>query len=155
MILVVFVHLKEHKVVNHSLHFVDPEDSSVHTNTIESTWRVLKRNVLPRTGTTKALYDSYFASYCIEKRYLKGARCQFKAFLELVKRVYPLNSAKTTPRKLATAKRKINEVSEAEGRSSNTGSIPGSTPSTTEPRSVSQVKRFQLMSPDTDDIDFC
>ena len=41
-------HFKEHLSVNHSLHFVDPKDPKIHTNTIESQWRVLIRNVLPK-----------------------------------------------------------------------------------------------------------
>ena len=39
-----------HLTVNHSINFVDPE-TGTHTNTIESTWRALKKS-LPKHGTT-------------------------------------------------------------------------------------------------------
>ena len=40
-----------HLTVNHSVNFVD-SDSGAHTNTIESTWRALKKS-LPKNGTQK------------------------------------------------------------------------------------------------------
>ena len=92
-------HFKEHKSVNHSLNFVDPDDPRVHTNSIESQWRVLKRNVLPESGTQKTLYSSYFSKYCVKRRYLNNVHCEFQAFLELIKRVYRLNPMVNTPRK--------------------------------------------------------
>ena len=92
-------HFKEHRNINHSIQFVDPKDKRIHTNTIESNWRVLKRNVLPRSGTVKSLYSTYFSMYCVRKRYLTGVECPFKAFLELIKRAYPLNKVESTPRK--------------------------------------------------------
>ena len=91
-------HFKDHLSINHSLHFVSPNDKNIHTNTIESSWRVLKRQVLPRNGTVISLYDSYFSMYCIRKRYLTDVECQFKAFLELIKRAYPLNKVSSTPK---------------------------------------------------------
>ena len=92
-------HFKDYRNINHSLHFVDPNDKKIHTNTIESTWRVLKRNVLPRSGTVKSHYNTYFSMYCIKKRYLTDVECPFKAFLELIKRTYPLDKVESTPRK--------------------------------------------------------
>jgi hypothetical protein len=53
-----WAHRFEHLKVNHSLNCVDP-DSGAHANTIESTWRVLKK-FLPKYGTVKSLYDTYF-----------------------------------------------------------------------------------------------
>ena len=70
----------EHKAVNHSLHFVDPDDPKVHTSDIESQWRVLKRSVLPKTGTVKDLYSGYFAMHCVKNRYLNDGECKFKTF---------------------------------------------------------------------------
>ncbi|XP_068211699.1 uncharacterized protein [Palaemon carinicauda] len=83
----------KHFTVNHSVNFVDPNDPTVHTNTIESQWRVLKRSLLPRFGTQKSLYESYFAEYCIRKRYIEKSVCPFRAFLQLIKRVYPLKAS--------------------------------------------------------------
>lgn len=76
----------EHLKVNHSLHFVDP-DSGAHTNTIESTWRALKKS-LPKYGTVKSMYDTYFSQYCVRKKYISGSVDPFLAFIELIKRVY-------------------------------------------------------------------
>lgn len=50
-----------HGTVNHSIEFVDAETGD-HTQTIESTWRAVKRS-LPRSGTVKSLYESYFAEF--------------------------------------------------------------------------------------------
>ncbi|XP_068240034.1 uncharacterized protein [Palaemon carinicauda] len=83
----------KHFTVNHSVNYVDPNDPTVHTNTIESQWRVLKRSLLPRFGTQKTLYESYFAEYCIRKRYIEKSVCPFRAFLQLIKRIYPLKAS--------------------------------------------------------------
>ena len=64
---------------------------------------MLKRTVLPSSGTTKELYSSYFAWYCVQQRYLRDVPCKFKGFLELVKRVYPLHPALETPGKKRVA----------------------------------------------------
>ena len=50
-----------HGVVNHSIEFLN-SDTGDHTQTIESTWRAVKRS-LPRSGTVKDFYDSYFAEF--------------------------------------------------------------------------------------------
>ena len=64
--------------------FVDPNDAKVHTNSIESQWRVLKHSVLPKNGTSQKLYSesSYLSMYCVKSRYLTDVPCEFKAFLE-------------------------------------------------------------------------
>lgn len=98
-------HFDSHRSVNHSLNFVDPADKSVHTNSIESQWRVLKRSVLPFNGTSKDLYSSYFAWYCVSQKYLIDVPCKFKAFLELVKRAYRLDPAIVTPRTKSVAEK--------------------------------------------------
>lgn len=83
----------EHLKVNHSLHFVDPE-TGAHTNTIESTWRALKKS-LPKYGTVKSLYDTYFSQYCVRKKYIEGSDDPFLAFVDLIKRVYNPNNKKS------------------------------------------------------------
>jgi transposase-like protein len=88
----------QHLTVNHSLHFVDPD--GIHTNTIESHWRVLKRSVLPKNGTQKSLLSQYFSVYCCFKRYISQCESDpFLEFLELIKRVYPLTPASQTPKR--------------------------------------------------------
>lgn len=68
-----------HLTVNHSVNFVDP-NSGAHTNTIESTWRALKKSLLSN-GIQKTMYDSYFSQYCIRKLYLNDSTDQFTRFL--------------------------------------------------------------------------
>ena len=82
----------KHLTVNHSLNFVDP-DTGAHTNTIESTWRALKKS-LPTCGTIKTLYDSYFSQYCVRKLYLNDAEDKFLKFISLIKTVYDVDKQK-------------------------------------------------------------
>ena len=77
-----------HLTVNHSKEFVNKETGAC-TNTIESTWHAVK-NSLPRYGTVKSLYESYFVEYCVRKQYLNNSDDKFKAFLDLIKTVYPV-----------------------------------------------------------------
>ena len=51
----------EHVTVNHSKEYYNHENDAC-TNTIESTWRAVKQS-LPKYGTVKSLYDSYFVEY--------------------------------------------------------------------------------------------
>ena len=74
-----------HETVSDSVTF-SPE-TGVHTNTMESSWLSLKKS-LPKYGTKKALYESYFAEYCIRQKYLERAEDPFLKFLELIGRVY-------------------------------------------------------------------
>lgn len=75
-----------HLTVNHSVNFVDPE-TGAHTNTIESTWRALKKS-LPKHETTKNMYDTYFAQYCVRKQFLIDKGDPFLEFLQIVKKKY-------------------------------------------------------------------
>ena len=77
-----------HQTVNHSKECVNKE-TGAHTNTIESTWRAVKTS-LPKHGTIKSLYDTYFVEYIFRKRYLNDAEDQFLAFLDNVKKCTPL-----------------------------------------------------------------
>jgi len=72
-----------HETVNHSVTFVS--DTGVHTNTIESRWNSLKKS-LPKYGTTKTLYDSYFA--VLEGSTWIVQKTDFFQFLSLIAKVY-------------------------------------------------------------------
>ena len=56
-----------HLTVNHSLNFVDP-DTGAHTQRIENTWWGVKRS-MPRTGTSKDLFESYLQEWMWRKHY--------------------------------------------------------------------------------------
>jgi len=43
---------------------------------------------LPRFGTRKDSYNSYFAEYCIHRKFVNGASDKFLQVLELIGRVY-------------------------------------------------------------------
>lgn len=90
-----------HQTVNHSKEFKNKE-TGAHTNSIESTWHALKQS-LPRSGTQKQLYDSYFEEYVIRKRYLKTDN-KFETFLGLIGRVYKCE------RELQSTRRPLQEL---------------------------------------------
>ena len=75
-----------HETVNHSIEFVS--ETGTHTQTIESTWRAVKRN-LPSSGGSSNMLDSYLAEFILRRRYLTNARDQFLSFLQLIRSVYP------------------------------------------------------------------
>ncbi len=76
----------EHVTVNHSKEFVNAENGAC-TNKIESTWRAVKAS-LPRYGTTKGLYDSYFVEYIVRKKYSRCSDDPFLTFLTFIRRVF-------------------------------------------------------------------
>uniref|UniRef100_A0A1X7UDC0 ISXO2-like transposase domain-containing protein n=1 Tax=Amphimedon queenslandica TaxID=400682 RepID=A0A1X7UDC0_AMPQE len=75
-----------HGTVNHSIEFVNSETGD-HTQTIESTWKAVKRS-LPLSGTVTEMYDSYFAEYIFRKHYLQEADDRFLTFLKKAREVY-------------------------------------------------------------------
>ena len=97
-----------HLTVNHSVNFVDPETGS-HTNTTESTWHALKKS-LPKHGTTKSLYDTYFAQYCVRKQFLTDKEDPFLEFLQLIKKVYQPSFEPTDEEIQAYRKRKTEKT---------------------------------------------
>ena len=74
---------------------------------IDSQWRVLKRNVLPKNGTNHNLYSSYFSVHPVKQRYLGEDRvaCPFHAFFELIKCVYQLDHGKKKKKRKNTMQR--------------------------------------------------
>ena len=65
--------------VNLSKGFVNSQ-TGAHTNTIESTWRAVKTS-LPKYGTVKSLYDTYFVEYIFLKKHLNNSVDPFLTFL--------------------------------------------------------------------------
>ena len=80
--------------------------------------------------------------YCIRKRYLTNVECPFKAFLELIKRAYPLDKVDSTPRKSDFANSNSKETREVAIQ-------------TEEPIPTVQTKRRRIVWADvSDDSDF-
>ena len=59
-----------HSTVNHSLEFVNSETGD------HSTWRVVKRS-LPRSGTVKHHYNSFFAEFMFRRQYYEDCHDRF------------------------------------------------------------------------------
>ena len=57
-----------HKVVNHSVEFVDKVDPSNHTQTIERLWRDLKE-WSKRPGTRPEYFEQYFSRYLFIRQF--------------------------------------------------------------------------------------
>jgi hypothetical protein len=76
-----FVHFS----VNHSENFVDPKDSNIHTQNVESRWNAIKRK-LKRKGTnvTKFL-DEYLLEYCFKLKFKDNV---FEMFINEIKKKY-------------------------------------------------------------------
>lgn len=85
-----------HLTVNHSKEFKNPENGAC-TNKIGSTWHALKLS-LPRSGTQKQLYDSYFFEYVVRKKYLNDSNDALLEFLRLVSTIYNPNILLTKKR---------------------------------------------------------
>ena len=59
----------QHRVINHSENFVDPENPQVHTQTIESRWSALKRQVKRKGTNLKVHIEEYFMEYVYRKKF--------------------------------------------------------------------------------------
>jgi transposase-like protein len=71
-----------HCVVNHSLHYKDPE-TGVHTNNIEATWGAAKRRFKAMNGSTRFYLQSYVDEYCWRKNFAEGD--SFGKILEIIR----------------------------------------------------------------------
>ena len=73
----------EHYFVNHSLHFVDPVDPSIHTNNIERTWRSLKNSIshVKRSLSDKTI-DSFINTFHFQSFFSEEAL--YDIFLQII-----------------------------------------------------------------------
>lgn len=55
--------VQNHAVVNHKLNFVDPNDPTIHTNSIEGTWGNSKAKYRAMHGTSDALFFTYIQEF--------------------------------------------------------------------------------------------
>ena len=61
----------DHSMVNHSLEFVDPNDPSIHTETIEGRWMHVKRHLNTLGGTRDSELQERIDEYSFFLRYLQ------------------------------------------------------------------------------------
>lgn len=53
----------KHKMINHSVNFVDPKDRSIHTQKIESLWRAAKQKFKAMNGVDRKYLTSYLTEF--------------------------------------------------------------------------------------------
>ncbi|KAG0436998.1 hypothetical protein DMUE_3932, partial [Dictyocoela muelleri] len=83
----------EHLTVNHSLNFLNPDDSSIHTQTIESCWNHCKKKLKMQHGTANELLEGYLYEYAFKRQFEKKA-C-FNYFLIILKKRLRTSSDET------------------------------------------------------------
>ncbi|KAG0439505.1 hypothetical protein DMUE_2388, partial [Dictyocoela muelleri] len=76
-----------HLTVNHSLNFLNPNDSSIHTQTIESCWGHAKRTLKNQNDTTNISLEGYLYEIAFKREFQKFS-C-FNNFLLLLKHRLP------------------------------------------------------------------
>ena len=79
-----------HQTINHSLHFVDPQNDEIHTQTVESMWHSAKRKFKRMCGTTKILLPSYLDEYAWRCRYARSRGDAFQNILTHIAEQYPV-----------------------------------------------------------------
>ncbi|CAG9831652.1 unnamed protein product [Diabrotica balteata] len=73
----------EHRVVVHRQHFVDPDDDSVHTQSIESVGMRAKKKLRRQCGTSRELFQLYLDEF-LWREHTKNSN-QFSEFLICVR----------------------------------------------------------------------
>lgn len=76
-----------HLSVNHSQNFVNPENPTAHTQTVERMWRDL-RSSIPRYGRKKADFPSYLAEFTF-KRMHPNVNDRIHTFFKYAATMYP------------------------------------------------------------------
>ncbi|KAI1692535.1 ISXO2-like transposase domain-containing protein [Ditylenchus destructor] len=68
----------KHDVVLHKYYFVDPENSWIHTNTIESTWQNFKHEYIKnKYGTKEELFTSYIDEFIWKGQFKENRMYEF------------------------------------------------------------------------------
>jgi hypothetical protein len=78
--------LPGHETVNHTLHFVDPNDPTLHTNTVEGSWGNCKTKFRAMHGTSDELFESYLQDFLFRRLYKDT---HFASFMFWVQHYYP------------------------------------------------------------------
>ena len=58
-----------HYVVNHTIHFIDPTDNTIHTQNIENTWMRTKHKLRKQFSTRKNLFAEYLTDFMWKQRF--------------------------------------------------------------------------------------
>lgn len=78
-----------HSTVNHSINFVCPNDTSVHTQTIESHWAKIKRDMRRRIGRMSvSTFEAYLVEYVWRNTFSSNDEL-FGDFLSAINYFYP------------------------------------------------------------------
>ena len=77
----------QHRWVNHQINFVDPNDPTVHTQSIASTWSAIKARLRNIGGTSPELLPTYFFDYMF-RRYYKNQNL-FNYIIYWIRHYYP------------------------------------------------------------------
>lgn len=59
----------DHLTVNHSLHFYDSNNASIHANTVEGMRHLSKQKFKKMHGTSRELFGSYLQEFMWRRRY--------------------------------------------------------------------------------------
>ncbi|KAG0435040.1 hypothetical protein DMUE_4915 [Dictyocoela muelleri] len=72
----------EHRSVNHSINFVNPEDKSIHTQAIEGLWSLSKRFLREKPGISKEQHLEYLIQFIWQQK-IEKSKC-FNTLLTLL-----------------------------------------------------------------------
>ena len=75
-----------HDVIVHQHNFVDPNDPSIHTQTVENLWQRAKRRLKEMYGTDRQLFESHLMEFAW-KQHFRGA-CKFASWLDCVSEIF-------------------------------------------------------------------
>ena len=79
-----------HDAVNHSQNFVDPNDPTVHTQTVEGMWSHVKKYFRQKHGTNDVQFTSHLHAWVFRNRHRVQKRNFFSAFLGDLPDIYPV-----------------------------------------------------------------
>ena len=79
--------LYSHSFVVHQRNFVSPQNSDVHTNSIDNLWMRAKRKFRRQFGTSDSLFESYLHEF-IWRNTIKDHKLVFGEFLKLIRLTY-------------------------------------------------------------------
>ncbi|KAG0438478.1 hypothetical protein DMUE_3065 [Dictyocoela muelleri] len=76
----------QHRSVNHCINFVDPFDSTIHTQSIEGLWSLAKKYLDDKRGISQDQHEEFLIQFVWEHGILEEKR--FNTLLILLKKIY-------------------------------------------------------------------